>query len=522
MKFRIKLTIVLIGLSSLACFLSIALSYRDALDNYKEELRNSLINIAARGAELIDPVKHSAIPLNPKGVNTAEYKEIKAVLKRMRAVNPTMRYVYTMVKTQNPNVLQFVVDAEDDPELFSAPGERYDISAFEEMKKSFAAPTADKKLTKDKWGTGLSGYAPIHDKNGNAVAILGVDLPAETYLSAQAHIIQGMGITLVISIALSIIISVIIANTIARPVELLSVGTKRISAGDFSVSLKAGSKDELGELISAFNKMANNLKIMNRELESEKLSLEKKVGERTKDLHKTMEELKKVHASLRQAEKLASLGRFVSVVAHEINNPLGIISGKAQLCLQDKTLTEKFKKDLEIMLEQCNRARDIVHKFFTFAKPRIAAVASVDINSALNYTINLLEQQFKDISIIKKYAASLPGIKADEHQLQEVFINLLTNAHDALRDGGTITVSTAVAGDSVKIEFRDTGAGIPADIMEKIYEPFFSTKENSAGLGIPISYNIVKAHGGNITYESKPGYGTVVTIILPIGGRRDV
>jgi len=240
------------------------------------------------------------------------------------------------------------------------------------------------------------------------------------------------------------------------------------------------------------------------------------------ELERKLEELKQTQNMLVQTEKLASLGKLVSDMAHEVNNPLMIISGRAQLSLMEELKDKAIEDNLKIITNQCEQAKDIIQRLLMFSKPSKGERKKVDINNSLKFVIELLEHQFSltDIKIIKNYTDSLPMIKIDEKQIHEVFMNLFKNASEAMSAGGTITVSTSIEDDVIRIDVRDTGSGISGENKKKIFDPFFTTKEQGTGLGLSVCYGIMQAHGGELKYDSKPGKGTTAIITLPIKRRK--
>lgn len=218
------------------------------------------------------------------------------------------------------------------------------------------------------------------------------------------------------------------------------------------------------------------------------------------------------------AQRLAQLGELVADMAHEVNNPLMIISGRAELSLLEKIQNKEVENNLRIIFDQCDRAKDIIERLLKFSRPSKGKVSEVAINSSLDCIVGLVEHQFslKDIKIEKKYASALPSMEVDEKQIQEVLMNLLKNAADAMPEGGKITLSTRKKGDFVRIDVADTGKGMTEEGLGKIFNPFYTTKEKGTGLGIPVCYGIVKDHGGELKYSSRPGKGTTATVLLPI------
>ncbi|MDD3088669.1 MAG: PAS domain S-box protein [Candidatus Omnitrophica bacterium] len=220
---------------------------------------------------------------------------------------------------------------------------------------------------------------------------------------------------------------------------------------------------------------------------------------------------------IERAQRLAQLGELAADVAHEVNNPVMIIAGRTELLLMNET-DEKRTSALKIILDQCGRARDIVQRLLKFSKPSKGLFKETDINAAIEATVELIGPQFMSsgVSVQKKYGSGLPQIKMDEKLMQEVFLNLLRNAHEAMPHGGSITISTYTDGDFLRADFQDTGSGIGEEDMRRIFDPFFTTKETGTGLGLSVCYGIMKLHGGELRYSSEQGKGTRASVLLPL------
>jgi len=229
-------------------------------------------------------------------------------------------------------------------------------------------------------------------------------------------------------------------------------------------------------------------------------------------------ERKKMRETLMESEKLASIGAIITEITHEINNPLQIVTGSAQLALMREYKGEKAKNTFETIVEQGLRTKDIVDRLLRFARPCVGALKEIDINKFIDETVALKQQQYtiEGISVSTRYAPSLPPVRCDEKQIQEVLFNLTDNAVDAMPEGGDIVISTAQEGDNIKIEIADTGQGMSEATMRKVFEPFFTTRDKGTGLGLSVCYGIVQAHKGKLTFNSKQGKGTTATVLLPI------
>ncbi|MGA8181273.1 MAG: ATP-binding protein [Desulfobacterales bacterium] len=240
------------------------------------------------------------------------------------------------------------------------------------------------------------------------------------------------------------------------------------------------------------------------------------------------EELGKTQLQLLQAEKMSSLGKLAAGVAHQLNNPLGGITLFAKLILEEYDLENGVKEDLNRILRDAKRCRDTVKELLEFTRQTRQLMRPHDINRALARTLFLLESQtlFHNIEIVKNLNASLPPVLSDVQQLYHLFMNIILNAVQAMDGKGVLTIKSFLLpdGDKVCIEISDTGPGISRENLPHIFEPFFTTKEEGkgTGLGLSLAYRIVQNHGGRIQAESVPGKGTMFTIVLPIGSKKNV
>jgi two-component system, cell cycle sensor histidine kinase and response regulator CckA len=219
-----------------------------------------------------------------------------------------------------------------------------------------------------------------------------------------------------------------------------------------------------------------------------------------------------------KAHNLAQLGQMISGIAHEVRNPLAIISGKAELLLTERSLDPTVAENLSLIVKECKRASDMIGRLLKFARPSIGDIKEISAGEIIDNAVKMVEHQYllKNVKIAAKWDKTMPKIKIDERQMQEVMINLLSNASDAMPEGGTITISAYLYGNDLRLDIADTGTGITEEAMKRIFEPFFTTKENGTGLGLLICKSILLEYGGKITVNSEPGNGTVFSIFIPI------
>ena len=232
--------------------------------------------------------------------------------------------------------------------------------------------------------------------------------------------------------------------------------------------------------------------------------------------------LQETHLQLVSSEKMASLGKLAAGIAHEINNPLGGILIYSSLMMEDLPETDSRRADLVRIVQEAGRCKEIVKSLLEFARQTEPKMEPTDVNRAITDGLFFLVNQalFHNIHIMKKLDAFLPFVRGNASQLKQVFMNIVVNAAEAMRGGGTLTITTSCATDqkTVFVEFTDTGEGIPAENLTRIFDPFFTTKEvgKGTGLGLATSYGIVEDHGGKISVKSQAGEGTTFTIELPV------
>ncbi len=248
-------------------------------------------------------------------------------------------------------------------------------------------------------------------------------------------------------------------------------------------------------------------------LENWNKELERKVKEKT-------EELERSQALVLQSEKLAGLGQLAAGVAHEIRNPLGIIA--TSMYYLNEILPEKrkeVKKHFHIIESEIDRCQVIINNLLEFSRTSDIEVEPVDVNGLLNMTLSLVEKELfgRDIRLIKKIE-KVPKIKANLDEMKQVFLNLILNATQAMPKGGELRIITSTHNDKVRIKVSDTGMGISKENLDKIFNPFFTTKEpgEGTGLGLALVHTIIERYGGNIRVESEEEKGTTFTTELPI------
>lgn len=322
-------------------------------------------------------------------------------------------------------------------------------------------------------------------------------------------------------VMISFSLCIILYHFVSKPVSLLDEGMHRIAKGELDYKIEIKSKDEMGLLADTFNSMAGDLKKYKENMENWTKTLEEEVQKKTSEIMKAQDQLI-------NAEKLASLGRMAAGVAHELNSPLTGIVTFSHLMLKRTPPENKLDiEDLEVIIEQANRCSKIIKSLLGFSRKTSSDKIHININDLTDSTVAMLRNQakFHNIRFNISFDNTIPPVAVDPNQLQQVFINLLINAADAMNEKGQITVITRTIAEAaatgkqyIEIEVTDTGPGIPEDHIGKIFEPFFTTKPvgKGTGLGLSVSYGIIKKHGGNIFVRSESGKGASFFVRLPL------
>ena len=298
-----------------------------------------------------------------------------------------------------------------------------------------------------------------------------------------------------------------------RPVKELIDGTRRVAGGDWEYRLPVRSDDELGDLAASFNTMT-----------AEVGGVQAKIEEQVR--RKTLE-LEKVHKTLLRSEKMASIGKLAATVAHEINNPLFGILTYARLVLRelmkhDLPQRDEMAEQLQTIERESKRCGDLVKNLLTFSRQAPSVREPNDLNTVVHRAVLLVKHklEMQNIAFEEKLAEHLPPVLCDSNQIQQVILVLLMNASEAMGKGGQLEVSTAFDSRTEQgvVRVKDSGSGIPPDVMPRIFDPFFTTKEdqNRTGLGLAVAHSIVEQHGGEITVRSEPGLGTEFQVGLPM------
>jgi len=304
--------------------------------------------------------------------------------------------------------------------------------------------------------------------------------------------------TVFIIVLLSTGVSYILLRLVRRPIRSVVNKMAQVEDGDFSVRLAPGRDDEMGSLIRSFNSMVDKLE-------------------------KAKQDLQECHyRQMERADRLASVGEMSTGIAHEIKNPLAGISSAISVLADDFEQQDPRREVISKVLEQISRLDKTATDLLYFGRPGTPEFSYVDLNALVHKTLFFISQhpEARNIHRIKDLARDLPPVWVDEKQFQQVLFNIMINAIQAMKEGGSLTIRTSEvtsgAKGLVQLQIADTGPGIPADDLERIFTPFFTTKTQGTGLGLPICRQLIEQHGGTIRVESHHGEGTAFIIELPI------
>ena len=344
----------------------------------------------------------------------------------------------------------------------------------------------------------ISGYSPLRDIDGRILGMLYVGVLKEKFDAALRNTTLLFLLVIVVTVLIALPLSLYLINATTKPVQRIIAATTDIARGDYHpITVLPHDDDDARKIAAGFNAMVTAIEERDRKIQDQ--------AERT----------------ILKSEKLASLGRLASGIAHEINNPLTGVLTFSSLLLGDLAGT-KFEEDLKVIRDETLRCRKIVRGILDFARENEPQKTAADLNEVIDETLAIFEKNvtFHNVEFVRAFAPDLPPVQLDISQFKQVVSNLAVNAADAMPKGGRLTLTTALdpAAGRVVVRFADTGVGIPPENLGRLFEPFFTTKDRGkgTGLGLAVVYGIIKRHNGTIDVRSKPGEGTEFIIRLPL------
>lgn len=314
----------------------------------------------------------------------------------------------------------------------------------------------------------------------------------------------------VVTLVAAILISYFISRMVVSPVQRLVSATDAVTAGDYAHPIAIHSQDEIGYLAGKFDIMRQSLQKQMAKLASQ-----------NNELEDALQQLEKAQQELVQSEKLAATGKITAQLSHELNNPIHNVRScleSARRKMQNGKGTTEY---LDLAHEEIVRMGKLVQQMLDFYRPQSVEREPVNVNRILKHVLQMSQERFVDniVNVETHFASNLPEIQGSPDQLKQVFLNIVMNAIDAMPNGGNIEIATKNIHKTVEISFYDNGIGIEQDKLTNIFDAFYTTKARASGvgLGLSVSYGIVRSHGGKILVKSEVGEGAKFTVQLPVG-----
>ncbi len=346
----------------------------------------------------------------------------------------------------------------------------------------------------------ITAYEPIRNINNEIVGILYVGVLEQKYVDIRTQTVLVFLVIALVGVLVSVALSYYVSRRLSGGIQQLVSVSESITHGNLDVRANVRSRDELKDLSDAFNTMASALQ--DRDEKLKQFAMKKII----------------------ESERLALIGQLAANVAHELNNPLQGIVTYSRLLLERLPDPDPSRPFIQKIVSQADRSRNIIRGLLDFSRQRTPNRLPSGVNKVLRECVALVEDQasFQNIELVQDLQDGLPPVVVDPSQIQQVFINMMVNAAEAMESGGRLSLSTRFDAEQadgfVQVIFADTGRGISEENMEHIFDPFFTTKEtgHGVGLGLAISYGIIKEHQGTIAVQSELGKETTFTISLPV------
>jgi len=360
-------------------------------------------------------------------------------------------------------------------------------------------PVIDRAFVLGDWY--ITSHETIRDLQGKPLGSLFVGVLESRYTGVRTQVLLVFLVIVAGGMAAALLVGYWLSGRIAEPLKTLTEAARRLAAGDLGARARLDTKDEFGSLGAAFDRMAQSIQGNARRARQDS---DRRIAD---------------------SERLAMVGQLAAGIAHEVNNPLGGILVYSHLLLDDTPKDDPRRANLEKIAQETSRCRDIVRSLLDFARQGELNVEDADLHALIGQALDLAgtHKTFRNVRVVQRFADGIPALRLDRGKLQQVLLNVLFNAAESMEGRpGTLTVTTRLTPrpQRVEIRIRDTGCGMPPEVLDKVFEPFFTTKEvgKGVGLGLAVSSGIVQRHGGSMEIRSRAGHGTVVRILIPAGG----
>lgn len=464
-----------------------------------------------------------------RDMSNPSIRRLEKLLTMVGSKSASFLGAYIVLPEEYPNHKVYILSASDvyheysfDSLMFYDAGEEF-ISAFQETRDNKTITSTD--IFTDQYGSWITSFAPITDSSGNVVAILGIDAKASIIKENQMEILLLLLLEMAAILAAVYVILNLGLKKVMKPVDDLFFGIKEISSGNFSVKLPVHDQSELSLLSEKFNEMASQLSQLfervsaaSKQLgqtslkDNESLLLEEAIN--------TMEDIferTKLQQELQRAEKMNAIGQLAASVAHEIRNPMTVVKGFLQIFLS-KEMSEEDHMYLKLMIEELNRAENIINDYLSLAKPDVGnleTINGIDLAEQVMDLMSSYAMMSKNISMHTEIKDHVK-IRGNKSELKQVLINILKNGIEAMGDGGKLSMALEKQGDFGVFIIKDTGIGMTPEELSRLGTAFYSLKERGTGMGLMVCYQIVERMKGQIKVYSKKGEGTTFEILVPL------
>ncbi len=358
----------------------------------------------------------------------------------------------------------------------------------------------------------LEVIAPAFGPSGDKVLYIRYLFSFQSVEQSLAAMRRTFLLIALVAACCTLFLVALVARRFTQPIHRLIAGVRAVSGGQLQTSIPATGNDELASLAGAFNEMASSLAHNQSELQA-----------KNQQLQKANAELQQIQERLLRSERLVAVGQVAAGVSHEIDNPVGIILGYAELMLEDCVADDPRIADLQAIIDECHRCKKITGGLLGLARVGAPQREPVDLRQLVLETVKSLQPQklFRQISIHLPKDAKMPSVWADSDRIRQVLVNLLLNAAQALQEGGEIWIELSAEKQFLVIKIQDNGPGFVEADLEKIFEPFFTTKGGSdgTGLGLSVCRKLVEEHGGEISATASSRGGACLIVWLPIRDR---
>ena len=416
---------------------------------------------------------------------------------------------------QGGTYLAYAGPSEERRQAFSR---RREITVFDEFPDSIASRIVarEDRAQPIEAGPALLTFAPLSSAGAvfDHTWFLLVGRPRSPIFTPIRQTTVFLTVVMVMVIVVAAMTGILVAHYITRPVEMLRRATRNIAAGKLSERVSVSTGDEIESLANDFNVMTAKLSEAQERLATWNVKLQQEVDRQTA-------ELRKLQRGLARADRLSLIGQMTASIMHEVGNPLAAIKTKVQVAQDSEDVKARCETLLPEVMSEVDRLADVLRSFSRLAKLRDPRFEKVTLDEVVNGVAVLVRPELKRKGIdLRVDVSPTPPIRGDGDQLRQLLINFVLNAADAQPGGGSIEIAVAEEGNgknpgSVVIRIADEGTGIAPDKLDRIWDPFFTTKDEGTGLGLAIARRIVDDHDGTVSMFSRPGSGTVVTVKFP-------